>query len=154
MPSVRPEVSAELWELDEQGRAAARALSTAVPGRAYYVASDEPKALQTLQEMAAGQEVVPEPAFREVRRPYRWSDDYREQARAYIDGVCHEGWEPHDQVIARFGNAVARHADVAVSRPDRPATTRTGNRWARWRLVAVAREHVARRAGRRTGPAS
>jgi broad specificity phosphatase PhoE len=116
MPAVQPEIPAERWELDEPGRAASLALSAAVTGPAYYVSSDEPKAMQTLQEMSAGQPVVPEPAFREVRRPYRWSDDYREQARAYVDGIAHEGWEPHDQVVARFSAAVQRHAGIAVAR--------------------------------------
>lgn len=116
MPAVQPEVPAERWELDELGRAASRALSAVVTEPAYYVSSDEPKALQTLQEMSAGHAVVPEPAFREVRRPYHWSDGYREQARAYVDGITHEGWEPQDQVVARFSVAVRRHASIAVAR--------------------------------------
>jgi broad specificity phosphatase PhoE len=115
MPAVDPGVPSERWELGAEGRAAARALAAAhEPG--YYVASDEPKALQTVQEMSAGREVVPEPGLREVRRPYRWSDAYRIQARAYVDGVCHDGWEPHAQVVARFEAAVSRHAEMAAMR--------------------------------------
>jgi broad specificity phosphatase PhoE len=81
----------------------------------YYVASDEPKALQTLQEMSVDHEVVAEPGLREVRRPHAWSDDYRSQARAYVDGICHDGWEPHAQVVARFEAAVGRHAHIAAA---------------------------------------
>jgi hypothetical protein len=61
--------------MGEDGRAAARALA-AVHEPGYYVASHEPKALQTAQEMSVGREVVPEPGLREVHRPYRWSDDF------------------------------------------------------------------------------
>ncbi len=116
MPAVQRDASAERWGLDDQGRAASRALSAAMTEPAYYVASDEPKALQTLQEMAAGQGVVLEPAFREVRRPHRWSEDYPQQARAYLSGIRQQDWEPHDEVVARFGAAVRRHADVAAAR--------------------------------------
>jgi hypothetical protein len=42
-----------------------------VPASSYFVASDEPEALQTVQEVAAGRDVTPEPGFREVRRPHR-----------------------------------------------------------------------------------
>jgi broad specificity phosphatase PhoE len=116
MPAVQPKVPAERWELDEQGRASSRALSVAVTEPAYYVASDEPKALQTLQEMSVGSEVVSEPAFREVRRPYRWSDDYRRHARAYVEGIRQEDWEPYHQLVARFSAAVRRHANIAAAR--------------------------------------
>ncbi|MEU5912734.1 hypothetical protein [Micromonospora sp. NPDC047527] len=96
------------------GRRASRALSIAVPEEGYYVSSNEPKALQTLQEMARGQYVATDAGFCEVQRPYRWSDDYRQQARAYIEGICHNEWEPHAHVLARFDAAVARHASVAA----------------------------------------
>jgi broad specificity phosphatase PhoE len=116
MPAVLPGVPAELWELGKDGRAAARALATAVPLPAYFAASDEPKALQTLQEMAGGELVIAEPGFREVRRPSGWSHDYRDLARAYVQGASHEGWEPHAEVAARFERAVARHARAAARR--------------------------------------
>jgi broad specificity phosphatase PhoE len=115
MPAVDPEVPSELWELGAEGRAAAQALA-ALHQPGYYVSSDEPKVLQTVREMSGGREVVPEPGLREVRRPYRWSDDYRVQARAYVDGVCHDGWEPHAQVVARYEAAVSRHAQIAATR--------------------------------------
>lgn len=116
MPVVEPDVPSDLWELGEQGREASRALAVAAPQSPYYVASDEPKALQTVQEMSGGSKVVSDPGFREVRRPHRWSDDYRMQACAYIEGVCHDEWEPHAKVIARFDAAISRHARIAVAR--------------------------------------
>lgn len=115
MPAVDPGVPSQLWELGAEGRAAARALAAAhEPG--YYVASDEPKALQTVREMSGGREVVPEPGLREVRRPYRWSEDYRAQARAYVEGACPDGWEPHARVVARYEEALSRHARTAAAR--------------------------------------
>ena len=110
MPAARADVPADQWELDDNGRAASRAMADAVAGSCYYVSSEEPKALQTLEEMSHGQPVKREPAFGEVRRPWGWSDDYRGQAYAYVAGTCHDGWEPHEQVITRFNVAVSRHA--------------------------------------------
>jgi hypothetical protein len=122
MPAVQPDVPAEQWELDDRGRAASRALSAAMTEPAYYVASNEPKALQTLREMSAGQDVVPEPAFREVRRPHRWSDDYPQQARAYLNGICHQDWEPHDAVVAFWASLTfpdVIDVDLGVQRAQR-----------------------------------
>jgi broad specificity phosphatase PhoE len=115
MPAIDPGVPAGQWELTPAGRAAARALGP-VAGPGYYVASDEPKALQTVQEMAAGQQVIPEPGFREVSRPGGWAGGYRQQAHGYITGSCPDGWEPQAQVAARFEAAVARHAAIAAGR--------------------------------------
>jgi broad specificity phosphatase PhoE len=116
MPVVEPAVPAERWRLGPTGRAAARALQPLVTWPAYYVASSEPKAVQTLQEIAGQTNVITDAALVEVRRPHRWSDNsiYRAAARSYIQGACPEGWEPHDQVIGRFEEAVVRHAAAAA----------------------------------------
>jgi broad specificity phosphatase PhoE len=114
-PVVDPDVPAGLWELTTEGQAAARVLGP-LAGPGYYVASDEPKALRTVQEMAAGQPVAPEPGLREVSRPGSWSADYHQQARGYLGGAGPGGWEPPAQVIARFEAAVARHARAATAR--------------------------------------
>jgi hypothetical protein len=37
-------------------------------------------------------------------------------ARSYIEGACPDGWEPHDQVVRRFDQAVIRHAAAAAER--------------------------------------
>jgi broad specificity phosphatase PhoE len=115
MPELDPAVPAEHWRLGPEGRAAARSLRPLFTEPAYYVASDEPKAMETLQEIAGFPEVTTDPGFGEVRRPHVWSDDhdYRAAARAYVEGVCHPGWEPHAQVVNRFDAAVARHAALA-----------------------------------------
>lgn len=117
MPEQVPEVRSERWQLGDAGRASARSLRSSIPETAYLVASDEPKAIQTLQELGDRREVAIDAGFGEVRRPYVWLDgyDYRSTARAYVEGVCHDGWEPHAQVAERFAQAVARHAGVAAA---------------------------------------
>jgi broad specificity phosphatase PhoE len=115
MPELVPDVPAERWHLGPGGRSAARALRRSMPGPAYFVASDEPKAVETLEELAGGHDVAVEPGFAEVHRPHLWTDDYRATARAYVEGVRHDGWEPHDEVFARFESAVVRHAGLATA---------------------------------------
>jgi broad specificity phosphatase PhoE len=115
MPEIDPQVPSELWHLGDEGRTAARSLRPLVTQPAYYVASTEPKALETLQEVAGDLNVGTDAGFAEVRRPHVWSDDYQGVARAYVDGVRHHGWEVHDQVINRFDAAVARHAARAAA---------------------------------------
>jgi broad specificity phosphatase PhoE len=112
MPQIDPSVRSERWQLGDAGRAAARALRPLIPQPAYYVASPEPKAAQTLQEVAGDAEVGTDPGFAEVHRPFVDSG-YRALARAYVEGTCHDGWEPHEEVAARFADAVARHAAAA-----------------------------------------
>jgi broad specificity phosphatase PhoE len=118
MPELDPAVPAERWRLGADGRAAARSLRPVMPERAYYVTSDEPKAAETLQEIAGLPEIATDPGFGEVRRPHVWSDDYdyRAIARAYLEGVRHAGWEAHAEVVNRFDAAVARHAGLAAAR--------------------------------------
>ncbi|HET8660053.1 MAG TPA: hypothetical protein VFM55_13770 [Micromonosporaceae bacterium] len=115
LPELEPDVRSEHWQLGAEGRAAARSLRSLVAEPAYFVASDEPKAVQTLQELAGGLAVLTDPGFGEVRRPHLWSDGrtYRSAARSYVEGVRHHGWEAHTKVAARFGAAVARHAGLA-----------------------------------------
>lgn len=78
----------------------------------------EPKAIQTLQELAGSSTVATDPGFGEVRRPHLWSGgrDYRLTARSYVEGVRHHGWEEHALVAARFSAAVSRHAVPAKAR--------------------------------------
>jgi broad specificity phosphatase PhoE len=78
------------------------------------VSSDEPKSVQTLRELSA--DVAVDPGLREVARPWVWTDDHRALARAYVDGVGHDGWEPHAEVSARFAAAVERHERLAAGR--------------------------------------
>lgn len=66
--------------------------------------------------MAGGAPVRVDADLGEVRRPHVWSADHRVLARAYVDGTCHQGWEPHREVVARFDAAVTRHAAQARDR--------------------------------------
>jgi len=84
---------------------------------AYFVASDEPKAVETLRQVAGRLAVATDSGFREVQRPHEWSSegDYRAFARAYVEGAERDGWEAHAAVVRRFGDAVARHAELAAA---------------------------------------
>lgn len=118
MPAVDPDVPAEQWQLGQESRVAARLIRLHVQHPAYYVASSEPKAAQTMQEIAGAQRVVTDDDLAEVHRPHVWlSDgDYRDAALAYAGGECPDGWEPRERVIARFDAAVVRHASAAAGR--------------------------------------
>jgi broad specificity phosphatase PhoE len=115
MPEIDPEVPSALWRLGPAGRAAARALRPRVPSSAYFVASTEPKAVQTLEEIAGHRDVATDPDFGEVRRPHAWLDGtaYRSLAHSYVDGLLPDGWESRSAVAERFGAALARHAPAA-----------------------------------------
>lgn len=119
MPVLEPEVPAERWHLGSGGKAAARSLRAALPQAAYYVSSDEPKAAETIREIAGDLDVALDPDFGEVRRPHVWAGDadHRAVNAAYLDGACHDGWEAPVRVVERFGAAVARHAAAARGRP-------------------------------------
>jgi broad specificity phosphatase PhoE len=116
-PVIDPSVPAERWQLAPEGRAAARNLRPLVAGPAYYVASAEPKALQTLQEITGHTDLTTDAGLVEVRRPQVWSDNstYRSTARSYIEGIVPDGWEPHNQVIGRFDHAIVCHASAATA---------------------------------------
>lgn len=115
MPAIDPATPAEKWRLGPEGRAAARLLAPLVRRPAYFVASTEPKAHETLSEVAADTMVVTEAGFAEVRRPHVWSDDhdYRAAARAYLRGERPDGWEPREEAAARFEAAVVLHLAAA-----------------------------------------
>jgi hypothetical protein len=72
MPVVDPAVPAERWQIGPDGQAAARTLRPLVVGPAYYVASTEPKAVQTLHEIAGDTGVTTDARLAEARRPHLW----------------------------------------------------------------------------------
>jgi hypothetical protein len=117
MPAVDPAVPSSDWPLAWDSRVASRLLRLHVTHPAYYVASTELKAAQTMQEIAGAQRVVTDDDLAEVHRPHHWfsDEDYRAAALAYASGTCPDGWEPHDAVIARFDAAVVRHAAAAAA---------------------------------------
>jgi broad specificity phosphatase PhoE len=114
MPEVVPGVAPHLWELGETGRAAARELATRLIG-GRVVSSDEPKALQTAEEIVAvcGGEIVVDARLREATRPTAWDPEYRDSARRYVAGENLEGWEPRAAVAARV--TAAARGDVVVT---------------------------------------
>jgi broad specificity phosphatase PhoE len=114
MPEVVPGVAPERWELGPEGRAAARALAARLDGRE-VVSSDEPKAIQTAEEIAAhlGAELTLDARLREVARPGEWDPGYRARAARYAGGEALDGWEPHAEVVARM--AAAARGDIVVT---------------------------------------
>lgn len=101
MPAVDPDVPPERWHLSPDGHRAATALAARLPADAVLVASAEPKARQTL-----GGGVSIDNRFNEVVRDEPYDGDYRARRRAYVSGTDHPGWEPRDQVVARFAEGV------------------------------------------------
>jgi broad specificity phosphatase PhoE len=75
---------------------------------ALIAASAEPKAEQTARIVAEelGMSVVIDPRLGEVDRPTTWDGDYREQAAAHLAGKSLPQWEPRDEAIERFGDAI------------------------------------------------
>lgn len=119
MPMLDQTVPPERWQLGDDGRAAARAITAVLPGLPrYWLASEEPKAYQTAETIAqyAGDgPVVRDVRVGEVQRPPTWTDNYRQLARAYLEGSRHPGWEPHAAVSARFEAAIATYAIRAAA---------------------------------------
>jgi broad specificity phosphatase PhoE len=109
MPAATPDVAPTEWTLSPDGLRAAKALRGLLPRDARLVASDEPKAWQTLGD---GAEVVRDARFGEIARPEEpWSDDFRDRRADYVSGAAHPGWEPHVDVAERFAAGVAAHDD-------------------------------------------
>ena len=98
MPEVDAAIPPGEWPLSEQGRAAAARL--VLPRGVRILSSAERKAVETAE--AIGGEIVVDARVNEVRRPRVWGEDFREQARAYVGGTRHAGWEAHAEVTARF----------------------------------------------------
>jgi broad specificity phosphatase PhoE len=114
MPAYGPDVPAGAWELSGDGRREARALARAIPAGSLLVASREPKARQTL---APSGSVQTDERFNEVVRDEPYDGDFRARRHAYVTGTDHPGWEPRDQVVARFAAGVRFWSDQAGERP-------------------------------------
>jgi broad specificity phosphatase PhoE len=110
MPQVDPATDPATWPLGRDGRAAARRLGRRLPSGAFLVASDEPKAWQTLDP---GRErgVLRDARLREVRRTEEFTDDFRRVRRSYVSGADIAGWEPRLEVARRFADAVRAATD-------------------------------------------
>jgi broad specificity phosphatase PhoE len=114
MPAFGPDVPAAAWQLSSEGWCAARALARALPGGALLIASREPKARQTLEP--AGW-VHTDERFNEVSRDEPYEGEFRARRRAYVAGMDYAGWEPRDQVRARFAEGVRFWTVQADGRP-------------------------------------
>jgi broad specificity phosphatase PhoE len=116
-PAVRRKVAPDRWELTADGRSAAARLAGRLPWDPYLVASDEPKAIQTLHCAYPGRAVDTDPRFGEVRRVEPVDDGYAERRRRYVSGTPLPRWELASAVVARFAAAVTDHLARADGRP-------------------------------------
>jgi broad specificity phosphatase PhoE len=103
MPAFGPDIPAAAWELSSEGWCEARALARALPVGVLLIASREPKARQTLEPAGS---VQTDERFNEVTRDEPYDGDFRARRRAYLAGTDYPGWEPRDQVVARFTDGV------------------------------------------------
>src|SRR5262245_4479007 len=111
MPEFGPDQPPDEWELSEDGRAAAAALTRLLPAGSRLVGSNEPKAWQTLEPAGS---VVRDPRLNEIARIGEpWEGDFQAWRRSYVSGVDHPGWEPRAEVAARFGAGVTDHLEAA-----------------------------------------
>jgi broad specificity phosphatase PhoE len=119
MPEIRPHAPAERWELGGEGRAAARALAGALPRAPLTLASDEPKAQQTAEEVVAvcGGTLAVDARVAETWRPHVWDPEFPVLAWEYVGGRRHDGWEAHDAVVARFDAAVRAGLRASQGQP-------------------------------------
>jgi broad specificity phosphatase PhoE len=115
MPAHGPDLPPHEWVLRDDGLAAARGLAPHLPPGAYLVASEEPKAVQTL---APAGPVARDARFNEIERPDEpYGDGYRTARGAYVAGVDHPGWEPRVRVAERFDAGITDHLGRAGGRP-------------------------------------
>jgi broad specificity phosphatase PhoE len=105
MPQVDPATDPATWPLGADGRVAARLLRRRLPPGAFLVASDEPKAWQTVAQ-AGERSVLRDARLREVRRTEEFSEDFRLLRRSYVSGAAIRGWEPRLEVARRFAAAI------------------------------------------------
>lgn len=114
MPAFGPGLPAAAWKLNSEGWCAARALADALPTGALLVASEETKARQTLEPTGS---VHTDARFNEVTRDEPYEGDFRARRRAYMAGTDHPGWEPRNQVAARFTGGLRFWTAQADGRP-------------------------------------
>lgn len=111
MPVVDPSVPPEAWRLGAEGLAAAADLGERLPAGALLVASEEPKAQQTVGAARA------DPRFNEVRRDEPFDEDFRARRRAWVEGGGDPDWETREQVAGRFARGIVEWRARAGGRP-------------------------------------
>ena len=116
MPQVERGIASKLWELGEESKADCVLVADALPAALAPViySSDEPKAQQTAAAIAQrrGLATAVDPGFGEVDRTAAgWIEDHRAAALRYLATGEAPGWEPREQVVRRFSDAVVRAMD-------------------------------------------
>jgi broad specificity phosphatase PhoE len=117
MPEVEQGVASKLWGLSEASREDCVLLAHALPqGISAIWSSNERKARETADVLALrlGLPVQVNSRFAEVDRPAVWDRNYQEVAAGYLAGASEPGWEPRDDVLARFSAGIA-HARTSAA---------------------------------------
>jgi broad specificity phosphatase PhoE len=119
MPVLEPDVPADRWQLDRAARDLIRELAHRLPLAPLVVASEEPKARQTAEEVVSvrGGTLAIDRRVVETRRHHRWDPDFAALAGRFVAGERHEGWESQEDVVARFDAAVRESLLAAGQRP-------------------------------------
>ena len=113
MPEVERGIASKLWSWAKSAKEDCVLLANALPDdlAPTIYASDEPKAQQTAAVIALrrGLATAIDPGFGEVDRSAAgWIEDHRAAALRYLETGEAPGWEPREQVVRRFSDAVAR----------------------------------------------
>lgn len=121
-PVVIPDLPAAEWALHPDAHGAAGTLGRHLVGVASAVAaSSERKAIETATALDLG-DVVVDAGLVEVGKPwYPEAGDHHAAAALYLAGERLAGWEPVDEVLDRFGAALA-----AVTATSATSTTSGG----------------------------
>ena len=109
LPEVEQGGASKLWGLSEASREDCVLLAHALPpGIAAIRSSDERKARETADVLGLrlGLPVQVDARFAEVDRPPVWDRDYQEVAAGYLAGAAEPGWEPREDVLARFSAGI------------------------------------------------
>ena len=112
-PMIDATIPPANWRLTPDGAEAAELLGRELPLPATFtvMASTERKAIETAAAITRTP-VGTSPAFCEVDRP--WYDDagvLERHVAEWLRGEVVEGWEPHDDAVARFARGVDEHGD-------------------------------------------
>ncbi len=113
LPILNPDEDRSAWPLSREGRKLATELGPAVLDAqrpALVVASAEVKAIETAELFEAG-EVTVDDRLGEVAKPWFDSgDEHRVAVIDYLSGADVDGFEPQDDALRRFSEAVEEHA--------------------------------------------
>lgn len=118
LSAVDPNVDSREWGLAPGALEEAEDLARVLPPDIHDTVwtSSERKAVETAGAIARvrGLRIDIDDRFGEVRRPWT-GGDYSAEARRYLSGDVPDGWEPPDDVVRRFSDAMNALPSEAVA---------------------------------------